>query len=130
MDSKSYAIAVLIDSPDGIPLIRDPKKPAPIFWKLPGGRSEIGESAQEAAVREIKEEIGLTLKLKDLKILKEEDRGSHNLVIFKVSLGSLGGMKFQGNEGEEIKVFLKEQIKMMKDFFPSHQRLLVESHYF
>lgn len=130
MNYKEYAVAVLIDSPEGIPLIRDPKKPVPIFWKLPGGRSKIGESAQEAAIREIKEEIGLTLKLKDFKILKEENRGSHNLVIFKASLSSLDGIRVQGNEGEEIRVFPLEQIKKMKDFFPNHQRLLSEINYF
>ena len=130
MNYEEYAVAVLIESPEGIPLIRDPKKLAPLFWKLPGGRSEIGESAQEVAIREIKEEIGLTLKSKDLKILKEEDRGSHNLVIFKAAIDSLDGMKFQGNEGEEIKVFSLEQIKTMKDFFPNHQRLLAEINYF
>ncbi len=32
------AVAVLIITPEGIPLIRDPKKPAPVFWKVPGGR--------------------------------------------------------------------------------------------
>ena len=38
--NSEHAAAVLIISPDGIPVVRDPKKPIPRYWKLPGGRSE------------------------------------------------------------------------------------------
>jgi 8-oxo-dGTP diphosphatase len=34
-----------------------------IFWALPGGEIEAGETEAEAAVREVKEELGLELKV-------------------------------------------------------------------
>jgi len=34
-----------------------------VFWALPGGESEAGETEMEAAAREVREELALTLKL-------------------------------------------------------------------
>ena len=123
MSQVSYAVAVLIITPQGIPLIRDPKKPAPVFWKAPGGRSLANESAKAAAVREVKEEIGMTLTEKDLVVVCEEDRSSHELVLFSTKLKSILGLKTRGDEGEEIKIFSPSQILALHDFFPNHRRV-------
>ncbi|WP_186430275.1 NUDIX hydrolase [Clostridium sp. BSD9I1] len=37
-------------------------------WGLPGGSIEIGEKVEETAIREVKEETGLSISLKDLKL--------------------------------------------------------------
>src|SRR5690348_1108030 len=91
-----FAVAVLLTAPDGIPLIRDPKKPPPVFWKAPGGRSMPGETAEAAAVREVKEETGIAITEGDLVRVKEEDRGSHVLVLFRAAPPSLFGLKALG----------------------------------
>ena len=104
MDSL-HAVAVLIISPEGTPLVRDPKKPVPRYWKLPGGRSEGEETPEECAVREIWQETGLKIKQDDLQVLDQQDRGSHTLTLFRIDLPSLKGLKKQGDEQEEIKVF-------------------------
>jgi len=119
-----YAVAIFIKSPEGIPLVMDPKKPAPLYWKFVGGRSELGEDAIGAARREICEELGLQLKEKDLKLLFEENRENHKFVFFGAELASLNGMLKNGNEGEEIKTFSLEQIKQMPDFMPNHKMIL------
>ncbi|HEX7724410.1 MAG TPA: NUDIX domain-containing protein [Candidatus Paceibacterota bacterium] len=117
---SSHAVAVLIVSPDGIPLVRDPKKPAPRYWKLPGGRSHGNETPEECAAREIDEELGLEIEIDDLHMIEQYDRGSHTLTFFKLQLASLHGINAIGNEGEEIKVFAKYDLTKIPDLFPNH----------
>jgi len=123
----SSAVAVLIITPQGIPLIRDPKKPAPVFWKAPGGRSIGSESPTAAVIRETKEEIGVTLTEKNLTIAYEEDRGSHMLVLFTAKLKSLPDMKTKGDEGEEIRLFSPKEMLTMPDLFPNHRKAFAET---
>lgn len=119
----NYAVAVLIITPEGIPLVRDPKKPAPVFWKAPGGRSALGEDPEAAAIREVQEELGIRLSRSDLRTVHEEDRGSHVLVLFVAKLKLLPKkMKTRGDEDEEIKAFSASEILLMNDFFPNHRR--------
>ena len=122
--SKGHAVAVLIITPQGIPLIKDPKKPAPVFWKLPGGRGDAKETAEKCAIREIEEEIGISLSKSDLKVIYQEDKDSHILTIFRVNLLKLPQVKQQGNEGEKISVFPAKDILIMQDFFPNHRRIV------
>ena len=111
---------MLIVSPQGIPLVRDPSKPSPLFWKLPGGHGEAGEDARMCAIREIKEETGIDLNGAELTELEVMDRGTHTLTIFRVDLPSLSGISQRGNEGEEVRVFSPPEIFFMKNFMPNH----------
>ncbi|OGY63655.1 MAG: hypothetical protein A3I89_02875 [Candidatus Harrisonbacteria bacterium RIFCSPLOWO2_02_FULL_41_11] len=125
MDYKNHAVAALVEAPEGIPLIRDPKKPSPSYWKLAGGRSEGEETAEMAAQREIREELGIFIQPEDLKIIYSEDRVSHIFTLFRIKVKSLAGIKGIGNEGEEIKIFSLKQLKNLPDFFPNHRRILI-----
>lgn len=44
-------------------MIRRGKSPMRGRWSLPGGRQEIGETVREAAVREVREETGVEIRL-------------------------------------------------------------------
>ena len=48
---------------DEVALIRRGTKPMAGSWSLPGGKIEFGERAGDAALRELKEETGLTARL-------------------------------------------------------------------
>lgn len=121
---KGNAVAVLIITPKGIPLIRDPKKPAPVFWKLPGGRGEESETARKCALREIEEEIGFILPNRVMEVVYSEDKGNHVLTIFSVKLLTTPRMKIVGNEGEEIEMFSPREILEKNDFFPNHRKVV------
>ncbi|PIR44039.1 hypothetical protein COV23_02075 [Candidatus Wolfebacteria bacterium CG10_big_fil_rev_8_21_14_0_10_31_9] len=126
----NHAVAVLIISPKGIPLVRDPKKPAPIFWKLPGGRSIKNETPEKTAIREIKEETGLMLKSEDIWIAYSEERDDHNFFLIQAIAISLEGLKSTGNDGEEVKLFLPNDLKNLSDFFHPHKEVLEEIKFF
>lgn len=124
--AKGHAVVVLIVSPEGIPLIRDPKKPSPIYWKLPGGRGDASETAAECAIREIEQEIGILLLEEALEILFSEDRGSHTLTIFRHDFVVLPPLAACGDEGEQIGLFRAREILSLEDFFPNHRRAVEE----
>ena len=55
--------AVVRDAAGRLLLIRRGREPAAGLWSLPGGRIEPGESAAEAAAREVREETGLDVEV-------------------------------------------------------------------
>ena len=59
--SQFLAASVAIVRRDDVLLIQRNRAPSEGLWTLPGGRLEAGETPEECALREIKEELGLTL---------------------------------------------------------------------
>jgi 8-oxo-dGTP diphosphatase len=124
MTMSHHAVAVLITSPEGVPMVRDPKKPAPQYWKLPGGRSESSESPEECAVREVFDEVGVRLASEQLRIIGRQNRETHTLTFFRADLSSLDGLKIEGDEQEEVKVFAAQEVLQLPDLFPNHKSIL------
>ncbi|AFD05815.1 NUDIX domain-containing protein [Solitalea canadensis] len=62
-------------------------------YGLPGGNPEVGESLQQAVVRELKEELGLTIEIDDLLFVAETHRVEkqevvvHNIFAGKIVAG-------------------------------------------
>ena len=51
------------------------------MWEFPGGKIEIGESKEEALIREIKEELELDIKILDFLTTVEYDYPSFHLIM-------------------------------------------------
>jgi 8-oxo-dGTP diphosphatase len=60
---KSIKVVCGIIWKDGQVLIarRKPEKSLGGYWEFPGGKLELGETAEAALIRELKEEMGMTL---------------------------------------------------------------------
>ena len=105
--------------------MRDPKKPVPRYWKLPGGRSEGSETPEECAVREIWQETGLKIDQSKLQVIDCQNRGDHTVTFFRIDVPSLKNLKRQGDEQEEIRVVPSLiAIGKMEDLFPNHRSIV------
>jgi len=56
----NYRVCAMIISEGKILAMKDERSP---YYYLPGGRVEIGETAENAVVREVQEELGITAKI-------------------------------------------------------------------
>lgn len=73
--TENGAVKVAILSVDGrVILVKNPDRPSPL-WVLPGGTIEDRETVVCAAVREIKDEVGLTVTTKDIRIVHNQEQG-------------------------------------------------------
>ena len=66
----------------GILILRRGNEPSKGEWALPGGFLEFGETWQQGLVREVKEEIGLTLQRESFTFQGIENSSTGNLIIF------------------------------------------------
>ncbi len=122
-----YAAIVMVTTPLGLIVVRDPHKPAPIYWKLPGGKSNFGETAEQCAVRELEEETGIVVNLEDLKMISKQEKGNHIKVFFRVKTDCIDGLKQISDEDEEVKIFpISDVLELIRkgEFHPAHSRIV------
>lgn len=61
MNRLPFAASVALLRRQDVLLIQRQRAPSEGLWTLPGGRLEPGETAEQAAAREVKEELGLSV---------------------------------------------------------------------
>ena len=64
-DQPQVAVGAVVFKDDKVLLVLRANPPAEEQWAIPGGRVELGETLQEAAEREIKEETGITIRARE-----------------------------------------------------------------
>ncbi|MEH7179024.1 NUDIX hydrolase [Neobacillus vireti] len=87
-------------------------------WSLPAGFVEEGETADEAVVREVKEETGLDCTVKGLIGLRTgviSEEISDNLLVFLLEPLKEAGIKHQENELYEARFMAPEELLQEKD---------------
>jgi ADP-ribose pyrophosphatase len=61
-DYPRLAVGAVVFKDENVLLVRRGQPPAEDLWAIPGGSVEIGETLQEAAEREIREETGVRIR--------------------------------------------------------------------
>ena len=110
-DSPQIAVGAIVIRDNKVLLVKRGQPPGKGLWAIPGGRVELGETLQEAAEREIKEEVNLDFEIKKKLGFYESQREGKRFISL-LFLGSWAGeMKFQESEISEAGWFTYDEAK-------------------
>lgn len=98
-------IIALRDRP-GAPIVLVERRHEPLGWALPGGFVDIGETVEQAAVREAREETGLDVMLGPmLGVYSEPGRDPRGHTVSVVFTGAAAGRPQAGDDARDVGVF-------------------------
>ena len=118
------AVAAILMNNGQIVLVKRKYEPRKGMWSLPAGFMEFGETAEQTAVRESKEETNLDIKLTDLfGVFPGFDDPRVHVVIIVYRSEIINGQIKPGDDAEEVKFFPLDELP--KDIaFTAHQKIL------
>jgi ADP-ribose pyrophosphatase YjhB (NUDIX family) len=96
-------------------LIRRGKEPLRGRWVIPGGTVELGETLQEALVREMREETGLVVRPREIvlvfdRIQREGPEVEYHYVIIDYACDYVSGELRAGSDADEVALVAPDEI--------------------
>jgi ADP-ribose pyrophosphatase YjhB (NUDIX family) len=114
------AVAVIVPHGDGIVLGRRAIDPGKGAWSFPSGYVDRGEVVEQAAIREVREEIGVDVEIDGLVGLYSSAGEAVILVVYASHV--VGGTLSPGPEMSELDIFPPEGLPQMAF---SHDRRII-----
>lgn len=117
-------VDIIIETGSGIVLIE--RKNKPFGWALPGGFVDYGESLEQAALREAREETGLQITLKQqFRTYSDPDRDPRHHTITTVYIATADGAPSAGDDAAKADIFMQgnlpplafDHAKILEDYF-------------
>ncbi|MBU1599338.1 NUDIX hydrolase [bacterium] len=114
-------VDIIIKIHNGILLIK--RKNPPFGWALPGGFVDYGESLEDAAVREAKEETGLDVELlSQFHTYSDPNRDQRMHTISTVFIAKAEGEPKPGDDAKDLAIFQKDSLPEEMAF--DHRKIL------
>ena len=118
-------VDAIIETDNGIILIKRKKPPA--GWAIPGGFVDYGETLEEAAVREMKEETSLDINLdRQFHTYSNPDRDPRHHTVSTIFIATATGTPEAADDAIDIGIFTKDNLpediafdhrQILKDYF-------------
>ena len=103
--------AVVRDEAGRLLLVRRGREPAAGLWSLPGGRIEPGETAAEAAAREVREETGLEVEIGEVLITALVGDGAFRVQDFSAVV--VGGELQAGDDAADVRWVADDELAVL-----------------
>ena len=100
-------------------LVKRAHPPLQAEWSIPGGVLEVGELVREAAIREAREETGLTVEPGELlgvydRVLRNaEQRVQYHYVLIDFLCRSVGGKLQAASDAAKVRWFRREELQAL-----------------
>jgi 8-oxo-dGTP diphosphatase len=118
-------VDAIIEVDGGIVLIK--RKNPPSGWAIPGGFVDYGETLEEAAVREAKEETGLDIRLvRQLHTYSDPKRDPRHHTVSTIFIATASGTPVAADDAKEAGIFTRDDLpdeiafdhrQILKDYF-------------
>jgi len=108
-------------------LIKRGNNPFKNCWAIPGGFVEYGETVENTAIREAKEETGIDIKLKQLfNVYSKPDRDprGHTVTIVYLATGNTKAMKAD-SDAKDVRLCSFDELSSLKIAF-DHAKILTD----
>jgi len=114
-------VDVIIEIDGGIVLIK--RKNPPPGWAIPGGFVDYGESLEEAAVREAKEETGLDIELiRQFHTYSDPKRDPRHHTVSTIFIARASGTPRAADDAKEVGIFTRDNLP--EDIAFDHRQIL------
>jgi 8-oxo-dGTP diphosphatase len=115
-DTPLVGVGAIIIEDGRVVLVKRGHAPLQGKWSIPGGVLEVGEALRTAAVREAREETGLTIEPGELLgvfervVPDEQGRMRYHYVLIDFLCRRLGGELIAADDAEEARWFRREEL--------------------